>query len=329
MHTGGTLLRAMRVVSMLLVGMIASANATETALSCQVTLGVREGEDIATVSDDEIMLYRPSHLAWSQDGTAYVLNAGDCTVMAFDSEWRLLRVFGRKGEGPGECEEPRGLLVGSGEVCVVGRARLERFDLAGEYIGTVRLEQAFRDPVRLPGEILAINESSPRLVSRVDMMGRCSKSFGPQCERSDHRNNYLKCGFWAILGADSARCVLLDRLTGTGYVVAEGGDTEREFTLGLGQPDVSFEGYATYAQPLVASACETEHGYLVVPVPSSSEDPIHLRYYKRDFTSFHRVQIPEGVIPTALRMSPLGKLCILDGLSSMLHVCELPSFLEE
>ena len=45
------------------------------------------------------------------DGTVYVVDTKDSRVKVFDAEGRFLRVFGRQGQGPGEMNQPTGILV--------------------------------------------------------------------------------------------------------------------------------------------------------------------------------------------------------------------------
>jgi hypothetical protein len=45
------------------------------------------------------------------DGTVYVIDTKDSRVKVFDAEGKFLRVFGRQGQGPGEMNQPTGILI--------------------------------------------------------------------------------------------------------------------------------------------------------------------------------------------------------------------------
>lgn len=45
------------------------------------------------------------------DGTAYVLDTKDSRVKVFDSSGKYLRAFGKAGQGPGELNQPTGILI--------------------------------------------------------------------------------------------------------------------------------------------------------------------------------------------------------------------------
>ncbi len=46
-----------------------------------------------------------------KNGTAYVLDMKDNRVKVFDAGGKFLRAFGKKGQGPGEMNQPVGLLI--------------------------------------------------------------------------------------------------------------------------------------------------------------------------------------------------------------------------
>jgi len=45
------------------------------------------------------------------DGTVYVVDMKDCRVKVFDAAGRFVRAFGRQGQGPGELNQPTGVLI--------------------------------------------------------------------------------------------------------------------------------------------------------------------------------------------------------------------------
>jgi hypothetical protein len=70
------------------------------------------------------------------DGTVYVVDSKDSRVKVFDAAGRFVRVFGRQGQGPGEMNQPTGILISpANEVLVedVLNRRLAVFALDGTF----------------------------------------------------------------------------------------------------------------------------------------------------------------------------------------------------
>ncbi|MCK4305069.1 MAG: hypothetical protein KAY24_12595 [Candidatus Eisenbacteria sp.] len=296
----------------------AAATPAETELSIRLTIGA-EGDDV--------VLHRPAHLTWSADGSAFLLNTGDCSVLKFDRNWALQDTFGRRGEGPGEIMNPRGLLVVAHEIWVVLPLLIQKFDLSGTFVGTVPVQEGFSAPILIRDQILALGESSARVAVCLNEQGTPTETFGPSCNREDHATNHIQCGFWQILPAARARCLLLDRFTGRGRYITLSGEMTASLDLGLGDGNASSaqsDFDVVYAQPVVASACAARNGYLVVPVPKKEGDAPVLRYYDSAFTDFCDIPLPSDMIPYELHISPSGDLCVVDTWSSVLYICDLP-----
>ncbi|MCX6574952.1 MAG: 6-bladed beta-propeller, partial [Candidatus Aminicenantes bacterium] len=80
-----------------------------------------------------------------KDGTAYVLDMKDNRVKIFDVRGKFLRAFGRKGQGPGELNQPVGLIVTpENEVLVedVLNQRLAVFTLDGKFLRHISTAKA-------------------------------------------------------------------------------------------------------------------------------------------------------------------------------------------
>jgi DNA-binding beta-propeller fold protein YncE len=75
----------------------------------------------------------------------YVVDAGSCRVLVFDSQGEFLRAVGQKGQGPGEFLRPTGMcLVRAGGFAVAdfGSNRIQTFDAAGTFVRSVAVKQA-------------------------------------------------------------------------------------------------------------------------------------------------------------------------------------------
>jgi hypothetical protein len=88
--------------------------------------------------DPNQTFYRVEDLAVDATGNVYVLERGNKSVRVFDQRGRYLRTFGSEGQGPGELQDPHGIIVAGDAVVVpdMGNGRVNRWSLDGEYIGT-------------------------------------------------------------------------------------------------------------------------------------------------------------------------------------------------
>ena len=60
-----------------------------------------------------------SAVAIGAEGEVLVLDGKECRVLVFDTKGKLLRRFGRKGQGPGELSGPIGVAVTPGNEILV------------------------------------------------------------------------------------------------------------------------------------------------------------------------------------------------------------------
>ena len=68
-------------------------------------------------------------------------------VFKFDAAGRFLKSFGRKGQGPGELENPHHIALGRDNRLLIsdlGRSLVSEFDKDGAFVGTYPLERAIR-----------------------------------------------------------------------------------------------------------------------------------------------------------------------------------------
>jgi hypothetical protein len=80
-----------------------------------------------------------------KDGTVYVLDTKDSRVKVFDAKGKFVRAFGKAGQGPGEFNQPVGILITPENEVLVEDAlnqRLAFFSLAGTFIRQVSTVKA-------------------------------------------------------------------------------------------------------------------------------------------------------------------------------------------
>ncbi|MCU0243394.1 MAG: 6-bladed beta-propeller [Acidobacteria bacterium] len=101
----------------------------------------------------EAVLNRPQYLDVDAQGNLYVLDWGDVDIKVFAPDGRLLRKFGKQGQGPGEFDIPVRFAVEAdgGVVLLSGRQHQVIFlDAAGKYVSSFRVD-GFCDQLGLDG----------------------------------------------------------------------------------------------------------------------------------------------------------------------------------
>lgn len=101
----------------------------------------------------EAVLNRPQYLDVDARGNLYVLDWGDIDIKVFAPDGRLLRKFGKQGQGPGEFDIPVRFAVDAdgGVVLLSGRQHQVIFlDAAGKYVSSFRVD-GFCDQLGLDG----------------------------------------------------------------------------------------------------------------------------------------------------------------------------------
>jgi len=81
----------------------------------------------------------------AKDGTVYILDRKDNKVKVFDARGKFLRAFGKKGQGPGELNQPQGIIITpENEVLVVDglNQRFAVFSLEGKFLRNISTAKA-------------------------------------------------------------------------------------------------------------------------------------------------------------------------------------------
>ena len=97
--------------------------------------------------------YSIRDVRFGEDSTIYVLDGGSLAVHVFTAEGTFLRTIGRRGDGPGEFQNPGELYIADSAMVVWDTQvrRLTRFDLDGEVIGTQSAATSLLPGARLAG----------------------------------------------------------------------------------------------------------------------------------------------------------------------------------
>jgi hypothetical protein len=106
------------------------------ALQDELTIGGEEGAD-------EAVLNRPVDLKVDPQGNIFVLDWGDVQFKVFAPDGRLLRTFGKEGQGPGEFAVPAYFeLAADGRIFLLSARQHQMISLDGEgkYLSSFRLD---------------------------------------------------------------------------------------------------------------------------------------------------------------------------------------------
>jgi len=124
--------------------------------------GFGRGTDWASFIENEI-----NGLAVAPDGSVFLAQQRAHTIHKFDGSGRLVKSFGRRGQGPGDFQFPQHLSILDGKHLVVGEhaagRRISLFDLDGGFVKLVRTGQGPFGAVALRDGVVAyIAKNFPR-----------------------------------------------------------------------------------------------------------------------------------------------------------------------
>jgi len=122
---------------------IKPSNPMKLKLVSELVLG--EDED-----DDKQQFTMGSQIAPDGSGNLYVLDPGNDRVVVFDEKGAFLREFGRKGEGPGELQQPK-------EICLDHEGNLAIFDLGSKKMNTFDTEGKFLREKAIPQSLVSLS----------------------------------------------------------------------------------------------------------------------------------------------------------------------------
>ena len=303
------------------------------------TAGSPELAHLLTIAGpDHAMVYRPIDLDFGPDGEMLVLNAGDCRVLAFSPDGELIRSFGRQGEGPGEFENPTGLLVRQDEVWVFQMMRVTVFALDGTYLRTLTSRVEMHAPLLTRRGLLVRLGASDRLAALLGDDLALREKLGPECPHDgDFLAEYRACGFVHTLPHPDHLALLINPIDGTLWALAADGSIRREMQLvaatgrsSVSEPDGDGRVMMSFTMVLAAGGVD-RHGRLwTAPLDPDAEDtgqPQTLVVRDRDLAPVARFTLPAGVGAFVVRQHPDGRLVLLDTDASLVHVCAYPASL--
>jgi len=282
--------------------------------------------------DDDLFLHNPTAVCFAADGTAYVLNAGECQVLHLDADWRLLDSFGRCGQGPGEFENPVGMVLYRDQLWVFEMARISVFDLAGNALRTLQPGTQYALPAVVDGRLMAVMGTGRRAAAWLDDDGRVAQSLGPECPE-DFFEAFKACRNMVILPHADGACLLMNAVDGNAYLVDADGEPVWTRQVIEHDDDARYseqeeDGEKTMSMSLslgMGRGCRDGRGRYWTVVYGEDEDaPALLQIHDKDMRPLEtQIALPDGVLAWELLFSPRGRLVMIVPQESVIHVCDV------
>ena len=282
--------------------------------------------------DEDLLLHDPMSLAYAADGAAYVLNAGECQVLRFGPDWSGPTAFGRCGNGPGEFENPVGMLLEGDEVWVFEMARIVVFGLDGTWRRVLKHENTYASPRRLDGRMVVLLGTGDAPAAYLDTEGRAIDPFGPDCP-DDFFEAFKTCRNLAVLPHDEGRCLMVNLVDGLATLVGPDGRTVWERNLIDHEDDSRMETEddgesktMTLSLSLgIGRGCRDAQGRYWFPDASTDENEHQLMHvFGPDLKPLvPAFPLPEGVQGWEMVPTPDGRMVLLSPGDSAIHVFEV------
>jgi hypothetical protein len=102
----------------------------------EITFNLEEDLRIGNEEDENCMFYDLVRIVINSEDEILVLDAGNCRVLKFDKDGNYIQTIGRKGQGPGEFEDPWAILLDSKDQIYIydsRRRNIQVFDNDGNF----------------------------------------------------------------------------------------------------------------------------------------------------------------------------------------------------
>jgi len=181
-------------------------------------------------TDDNILFYMPTAMAFDEQGNMYVLDSGNHRIQKFDADGKYLATIGNQGQGPGEFQYPQSIDVDADGMLYVSESMNRRIQILtpeGEEIKTVKMIDGTVGLVRVFGREQMLmggaglfsfgmgmmgeeEKELPKFLKILDKEGEVLKDFGEQQNFKDFLMNRMGNQFHFILDSDDNIYVSFD-----------------------------------------------------------------------------------------------------------------------
>jgi hypothetical protein len=170
-------------------------------------------------TDDNILFYMPTAMAFDAEGHIYVLDSGNHRIQKFDADGQYVATIGNQGQGPGEFQYPQSIDVDSDGMLYVSESMNRRIQILtpeGKEQKTVKmidnsvgLVRTFGSEHMLMGGTGLFSfgmrmmddevKELPKFLKILDKEGKVHKDFGEQHNFNDFLMNRMGNQFHFIL----------------------------------------------------------------------------------------------------------------------------------
>jgi len=107
----------------------------------EIKLDLQEDLNIGREDDDNYFFYRFVDITVDSTGNIYVSDLTNYRVQKFDKNGNYILTIGRKGQGPGEFQQPSSLCIDNKDrICILEQRRIHIFDMGGQFIKGIALQ---------------------------------------------------------------------------------------------------------------------------------------------------------------------------------------------
>lgn len=279
---------------------------------------------------DDIFLHNPMSVQIAEDGTWFMINAGECQVLHLDSNWELINSFGRCGEGPGEFENPRGMVLYKGEVWVFGMARITVYGQDGEFRRSLVPGLQYQAVTLLDGRLAAVMGAGNLSSAFLTDEGTVEEAFGTSCS-DDFFESFKACRNQQILPCDEGRCLLLNPISGKVWLIDDQGEVAWEKNLVTLEENAHMsesddgETVTLSVSFLTGNASLSPKGNYWFTIPSEEEDgPTSLRVTDGQLNRLREdIVLPDEINGYEVFFTPDGLVGLVSTGESVVHLCRI------
>lgn len=154
--------------------------------------------------EKKVFISYPTFMVMDQDSNLIIADNMGCQILKFSLSGKVLKIFGRQGQGPGDLLYPNSISCGNNKIFVTeaGNSRIQIFDSNGNYLSSFKVTSPPKSMDYYDGKIYAINislydEKEP-LVAVYNSKGKILKKFGELVKFKDNLHPYTSNAFLKI-----------------------------------------------------------------------------------------------------------------------------------
>ncbi len=280
------------------------------------------GED-----DGDLLFHRPSHVVFSDDGSAYILNRGDCTILHMSADWEPLGTFGRMGQGPGEFSQPTAFALHDARLLVFDFTRIVVFDLDGNYLETIQTGHEIQAATTIAGSLYARLGSGPHAAARITPRGEIELPIGPECPTDDFFARFQQCGTIQILPHPEHLCALINPFQGEVMTIASDGSIAKTYKIPEGPGGfhtADTEGGVSMSLSMTFSMPHLDGRGKYWKIPYTDDGPRSVVLLDAGFRETgDTILLPEEIESHSFVESPRGEILAIQEGSSRVLICRL------